>query len=86
MAQVDPVHPSRALHRSLAHREDNAISLEERNYFGPGLHPGALLRHHELTPGKILLRLGEQDRDLQRENVLTVDILMQTVVVPRHVA
>jgi hypothetical protein len=46
------------------------------------LHPWPLLGQHELATGEILLRFREQDRHLQRKNVLAVQILMQRIEVP----
>ena len=49
------------------------------------MHAGPLLREHEFAAGEISLRLGKQDRDLDRKDVLSVKILMQAVIVARAV-
>ena len=66
--------------------EDHPVALPKRHDFRPGLHPGPLLGHHELPSGEIAARLGQQNRDLQREHVLTIDVLVKTVVVPGRIA
>lgn len=61
------------------HSEGNGVALRERNHFGAGLHARALLGQHELAAGEIASRLGQEDRDLEREHVLAIEILMQAV-------
>ena len=58
----------------------------QRRDFGARLHARPLLGQHEFTAVKIALRLGEQDRDLQRKKVLAVHVLMQAIVVAGAVA
>lgn len=61
--------------------EDDAIALAKRYDHWPRLHARALLRHHELTTGEICIGLGKQNCQLDWEYVLTVEVLVQTVVV-----
>ncbi len=86
MAQIDAISPPRSLHRPLAHRKDHAVTLAERRDLGARLHARPLLGQHEFAAGEILARLGEQDRDLQRKEMLAVHVLMQAIVVARTVA
>src|SRR4051794_28426760 len=65
--------------------ENHPVALLQGHYFSPGLHARPLLREHELTAGKILPGLREQDGDLQWEDELTVEVLMEAVVVARCV-
>src|SRR5215472_17250593 len=81
MAHVDAVDAARALHRSMMHGEDHALALRERHDFGARLHARPLLREHEFAAGEILARPRQQKSDLQRKNVLAVEILMQAIVV-----
>jgi hypothetical protein len=81
MPQIDPIHPATSLHRPLAHSEDNGIALAERHNLGPGLHPWSLFGHHEFSAGKVLAHLREQNCHLQGEDVLPIDVLVETVVV-----
>ena len=61
--------------------ENDAIALAERYDHWPSLHAWALLRHDELTTRKICIGLGKQNCQLDWEYVLTVEVLVQTVVV-----
>src|SRR5499427_5116120 len=81
MAHVDAVNAARALHRSMMHGEDHALALREWRDFCPRLHARALLREHEFAAGEIFARPRQQEGDLQREDVLAVEILMQAIVV-----
>lgn len=80
--EIDAIDTPRSLKRTTMHCERHRIALAKRNYLGPRLHTRPLLGEHEFASGEISLRLREQDRHLYRENVLTVEILMQAVEVP----
>jgi hypothetical protein len=62
--------------------EGHRVALTKRNHLGARLHTRPLLGEHEFAPGKISLRLREQDRHLYGKDVFTVEILMQAVEVP----
>src|SRR5262249_32730096 len=79
MAPVDAVRAAPALHGSMMHGDDPALAVRERHHFRPRLHPRPLLREHEFAAGEILARPRQQKSDLQRENVLAVEILMQAI-------
>ncbi len=81
MPEVDTISASGALHRAVMNREGNGVTLPKRNHFWPRLHPRTLFGEHEFPSRKILAWIGQQDRHLDRENVLAVEILMQTIVV-----
>ena len=63
------------------HGEDHAIALAQRHDFRTRLHARPLFGQHKFAAVEIALRLGKQDRDLQRKDVLAVQVLMQAVVV-----
>ncbi len=73
--------PQRSLHRPVTHRKDHPVPQPERHDVDPRLLARPLLREHELAAREIATRHREQQGDLQREDVLTVDVLMQAVVV-----
>lgn len=77
----DPVEAPFAGDRPVSNREYHRVALIEVNYFHARLRPWTLLGKHELTTLKIVARPGQQDRGLQRKDVLAVDILMKTVVI-----
>ena len=81
MAEIDPIGAPRSLNRTMMHCERHRVALAKRNHLWPRLHTGPLLGEHEFTSGEISLRLREQDRHLDRKDVLTVKILMQAVEV-----
>src|ERR1700682_640552 len=81
MTQVNPIEPARPLHWSKMHGKSHGIALGERHHFGARLHPRPLLGQHEFAAGEIPARFREQDRDLQREHMFAIEILMQAIVV-----
>jgi hypothetical protein len=80
MAKDDTVVAARASYWAKANREDNGIAACQLRYRWSRLHPGALFRQNELATDKVLARLREKDRDLKRENMLAVKVLMQAIV------
>ena len=50
------------------------------------LHARALLGQHELAAGEVSARLRQQDGELQREDMLAVEVLVEAVVVAGAVA
>src|SRR5579859_1697668 len=85
MPQTDPVHPAGTLNGSVIHREDHAVAQSQRHDHGPRLHPWPLLDEDKLTARKVPLGLREQKCHLHGEDVLAVQILVQTVVVAADV-
>src|SRR5215470_18683936 len=81
VAHVDAVGAARALHRPVMHGKDDALALAERDDLRARLHARPLLREDEFAAQEILARPRQQERNLQREDVLAVDVLMQAVVV-----
>src|SRR5262249_19750915 len=75
MPHVYPIAAAPALHGPRMHGEDHGVSLPQRHHLRPRLHAGPLLSQHELAAREISARLGQPDRDLQREGQLTVEIL-----------
>ena len=79
--QINAIESARPLHRPDMHSKSHRIALRQRNHFGPRLHARPLFGQHEFTAAEIAARLRQQDRDLQREYVFAIEILMQAVVV-----
>ncbi len=65
--------------RTMPDRKDHPLPLRERYDLGPRLHPRPLLGQNEFTPSEISPRPGKKKRDLEREDVLAVEILMQAI-------
>ena len=86
VAHVDAIEAARAAQGSMMNRKDHSIPLKERNDIGSRLHPRPLLREDEFAAFEIGAWRGEQHSHLQREDVLSVKILVQTVVVARSVS
>jgi hypothetical protein len=61
--------------------KDYRIALAQSYDHRSRLHAWPLLRQHKLAPGEISLRFRQQDRELQRKDVLAVKVLMETVVI-----
>ena len=79
--QVYAIRAARTLHRPVVNRENNAVSLTERHNHRPALHSRALLRHDELSAGEVRAGVGQQNSQLEREDMLAVEVLVQAVVV-----
>src|SRR5665213_1068291 len=81
MAEINAIVSARPRDRPVMHSKSHRIALRQRHHFRPRLHARPLLRQHEFAAGEISSRFRQQDRDLQREYVFTVEILMQAIVV-----
>src|SRR6266568_15707 len=81
MAQIDAIHATRAVHRTMMHREDHPGSPAERDDLGARLHARPLLREHEFATREVVSWYREQEGGLQREDMLSIQILMQAVVI-----
>ena len=82
---IEGVAAAYPLHRATVDREDSRVALLERQDHDAGLHAGTLLGHHEPAALEVVAWLIQQDRDLYRENTLSVEVAMEAVVVLRRV-
>src|SRR5580704_7418065 len=85
MAQVDAIAALGALDRPVVDGEHDGVALLERHDLRPALHARPLLGQHELAAGEVLAGLRQQDRDLQRECEIAIQVLVQAVEVAGHV-
>src|SRR6266581_7918303 len=85
MAQVHAVHAASSRHRAMVHGEYYGVALAQRHDLGARLHARPLLGDDELAAREIRSWLGKKNGDLEREDVLAVEILVQAVVIPRLV-
>src|ERR1700724_95897 len=81
VAHVDPIGATGAAYRTMGDRKDHGFALRERHDLRTRLHARPLLGEHEVSAGEVGIRPRQQKRDLQRKDVLAVEILMQAVVV-----
>jgi hypothetical protein len=81
MLHGDAIDAPRALDRAMVDREDHSLPLPQGYDFDPRLHAGPLLRQYEFPSGEIDARPREQQRDLEREDVFAVQVLVQAVVI-----
>src|SRR5689334_16274410 len=81
VAERDAVVAARAPMRPAVDREHDGVALAERNHLGARLHARPLLGEHELAAVEILSRRRQQDRELQRKDVVAIEILVQAIVV-----
>src|SRR5580693_913554 len=79
--QVHAIRTARALHGPVVNRENNSVALMERYDHRSALHARALLRHDELAAGEVRAGGGQQNSQLEREDMLAVEVLVQAVVV-----
>src|SRR5262245_58719211 len=80
VSHVDAVVPPRAPDRSLVHGEDHALPLAKGDDLDTRLHARPLLGQDELAPREVGVRLREQERHLQREYVVAVEVLVERIV------
>src|SRR5262249_12629316 len=83
MPKIHSIHTARTLRGPVMYGEDDAVSLTQAHDPRSSLHAQPLLGHHKLASLEVSFGFGEKDRQLQRKDVLSVKILMQTVVVSR---
>src|SRR5439155_22135186 len=81
MAHIDPIGAARALHWTGVNRESHSITLLERHDFRARLHSRALLGERKFAALEVLTRGGEQNGHLNWENMLSIEILLQAVVI-----
>ena len=81
MAHIDPIGAVGTLHWTGVNRESHSITLLERYNFRTRLHARALLGEHKFAASEVLTRGGEQNGHLNGEHMLSVEILMQAVVI-----
>ncbi len=81
MPQIHAVCTARSLHRPMMHGKRHRVTLPQRHHLRARLHAWTLLRQYKIPAGKIASRLREQDRHLDRKHMLSVQILVQAVVV-----
>lgn len=81
MTEVYSIGPPRTLYGPTIDREYHRIALSKRNDHRSRLHAWALFGQHEFAALKILSRFVEKDRQLERENVFAIEILVKAIVV-----
>jgi hypothetical protein len=81
MPEIHAIHTSSTLHRTIVNGEHYTIAPTKWYHLGPGLHSRALLRHDELATIEVPTGLREEDRQLQREDMFSIEVLVQAVVI-----
>jgi hypothetical protein len=81
MSQIDPIAPMFPLDRTVMNRKSHGIALSKRNHLWSRLHARTLLGQHEFATSKVCSRFREQNRNLDGEHVLAIEILMEAVVI-----
>jgi hypothetical protein len=79
VAQVDAIYSLRAANGPVMHGKGHRVAPPQGHHGGARLHARPLLGEDELAAGEVLVRLRQQDRDLQGEDVLAIEVLMQAV-------
>src|SRR6266404_8621858 len=80
MAHAGAIKSFGPLDRTFVDREEHRIALPERHHLGARLHARPLFGQDELAALEIAARLVQQDRHLEREGDIAVEILMQAIV------
>ena len=81
VTEIHAIHALVTLHRAIMNCEHNAISLSKRHNYRPRLHTRSLFRHHEFAAREVFVGFRQKDRELERENMLAIKVLVQTVVI-----
>ena len=76
VANLDPVGPFRALDRTLATREHETLTAQERDRLSSRLHSRTLFSEQQLASFEVLAGRRKQDDDLHGECELAVAILV----------
>src|SRR5262249_45890509 len=85
MAEVDAVVALRAPHWPVMDGKGHGITLPKWYDFGTALHARPLFGQDELATGEVLARLREENRDLDRECEIAIEILVEAVEVARDI-
>src|SRR5215831_19763659 len=85
MAEVHTIVALRTSHRPVMDGEGDSITLSKGHNLGAALHARPLFGQDELPTGEIHAGLREENRDLDRECEIAVEILVQAVEVARDV-
>src|SRR5205807_1809747 len=81
MAEGDAVRSARAANRAMVDGEDHRLAPAQRHDLASGLRAGPLLDQQELAAREVDARATQQHRHLQRKHQVTVEILVEAVVV-----
>src|SRR5207253_10911645 len=81
MAKGDAVRSALAANRAMVDGEDHRLAPAQRHDLAPGLRARPLLDQQELTAREVNARATQQHRHLQRTHQVTVEILVEAVVV-----
>src|SRR5215468_9007459 len=81
VTHVHTVCSTSSFNRPMMHCESDTVSLAQRHDFRAGLHPRSLLGEHKLSASEVPTRPRQQDRYLDGEHMLSVEILMEAVVI-----
>src|SRR5262249_38659895 len=74
--EIYPIRAPSALHGTMMNCEHDAVTLTKRHNHRSRLHPRPLLCHYEFAADKILIGFGQQDRQLKREYVRAIEVLV----------
>ena len=85
MAKIYAIYSTSALYRPMMNSKGYCIALAKRDYLRPGLYAGPLFRKHKLPSCEVSLRLGQQDCNLYRKDMLSIQVLVKAVVVSRAI-
>jgi len=78
--EIHAIHAPVPLYGAMMNCEHHTVPLPERHNYWSRLHTRPLLRHHEFAAREIFVGFGQQDGELERENMLPIKVLVQAVV------
>src|ERR1700719_4613708 len=81
MAHVHAISAACTFHGSVVDGEDDAHTLPKWYDLRARLHPRPLFGERELAACEVLAGPRQQERDLKREDVFAVNILVQAIIV-----
>ena len=81
MPKIHSIVASFAFDGPMVNRECHSVSFTKGNDFDLRLHARLLFRQYKFVTRELTSRLREQNRDLNRENILSIKVVVEAVEV-----
>src|SRR5262249_53282717 len=86
VAEFHPIATFASLYRSIIDSKQDTIALAQRYNYRSRLHTRALFGHHEFSASEVFFGCGQQNRELDWEDVFAIEVLMEAVIIAGSVA
>ena len=85
VAEINAIVALRPLYWPVMDREGHSITVLKGYHLDAALHARPLFGQDKLAARKVLARIGEENRDLDRECEIAVEVLVQAIEVARNI-